>query len=597
MSNSGSFNTNAYESRYLTFEWNVASQSIDRNQTTINWSLKGAGSNPGIWYMSGNFKVVIYGSTVYSSATRIQLQTGTRVASGTYTFTHSNDGSRSFSASAEAGIYYFAVNSRGSSSWSLPTIARATQPTTNKTTMAFGDSITINLPRASSNFTHTIQAGADDNGIAFQNIATGVGTSYTWTLPKSWANYLHSSSQKLRIRAYTYSGGTQIGVKEVSPSITVTATSDMKPVVSLMLTDENRFKDTYGGFVKGQSKIKAVVSERLYEKTRVASRSLVLNGVTYQTNSAVSEVIGNTSQVITASVTDTRGQTGTVSERPTVFDWYTPRIPTLKIYRCTPSGTTSETGTSVKVEYTLDIASVNNKNKKQFRIGYRKQTETQWHYKDISVTSYHQSGHTILPTDGENTWDIRLEVTDAFTTYTLEQKVGTVYVLMDFHKSGKGIALGKVAEYENCLDISPKWSVKIQGKTIEQIVKQVLLSAYPVGALYISTNPTNPASLLGGIWARFGQGRTLVGLDEHQGEFNVAEKQGGSKDLPLPQVGGFGIGNHHAYLDQGKLTNYGSTGRGWDKFAGNEIKPAVKKPNGYDKLQPYITVYMWKRTG
>ena len=178
MANSGSFNTNAYESRYLTFEWSVASQSIDRNQTTINWSLKGAGSNPNTWYLSGNFKVVIDGSTVFSSATRIQLLSGTKVASGTYTLNHNNDGSRSFSTSAEAGIYYYAVNSRGSGSWSLPTIARATQPTTNKSSYAFGENITINLPRASSNFTHTIQAGVD-GGIGFTNIATGVGTSYT----------------------------------------------------------------------------------------------------------------------------------------------------------------------------------------------------------------------------------------------------------------------------------------------------------------------------------------------------------------------------------------------------------------------------------
>ncbi|MCP1638618.1 hypothetical protein J2T50_000311 [Streptococcus gallinaceus] len=596
MANNGSFNTNAYESRSLVFEWNVASQSIDRNQTTINWSVKGAGGNPTIWYMSGNFKVVIDGSTVFSSATRIQLQTGTKVASGTYTFNHNNDGSRSFSASCEAGIYYFAVNSRGSGSWSLPTIARATQPTTNKTTYAFGENIVINLPRASSNFTHTIQAGVDDGGIAFQNIATGVGTSYTWVFPKSWANYIHSSSQKLRIRAYTYSGGTQIGVKEVSPQLTILATSDMKPVVSLTLTDENRLKETYGGFVKGQSKIKAVVSERFYGKTKVASRTLLLSGVTYPSNTAVSEVLSSTTQVVTATVTDTRGLTGAVTEHPVVFDWYTPRISSLSISRCQPNGTLSDTGTSVKVVFKLDIAPVNNKNKRSFKIGYKKQTESQWRYHTVTVTSYLQSGNIVLPTDGENTWDIRLEVTDAFTTYVLDQKVGTVYVLMDFHKSGKGIALGKVAEFENCLDISPRWHIKVNGHPLDQYIKQLLLASYPVGAIYIGTTSTNPSIFLGGTWVRFGQGRTLVGLDEHQAEFNVAEKQGGSKDLPLPQVGGLGIGNHHAYLDQGKLTNHGSTGRGWDKFAGNEIKPAVKKPNGYDKLQPYITVYMWKRT-
>lgn len=51
---------------------------------------------------------------------------GTTVASGSFTISHNSDGSKSFSASAEEGIYTFAVNCSGSGSWSLPTIARAT---------------------------------------------------------------------------------------------------------------------------------------------------------------------------------------------------------------------------------------------------------------------------------------------------------------------------------------------------------------------------------------------------------------------------------------------------------------------------------------
>lgn len=73
MANSGSSNTSAYEVRYLTFEWSLASQQVASNQTVINWKLRGNGGNPNIWYMSGNFKLIIDGSTVYQSATRIQL--------------------------------------------------------------------------------------------------------------------------------------------------------------------------------------------------------------------------------------------------------------------------------------------------------------------------------------------------------------------------------------------------------------------------------------------------------------------------------------------------------------------------------------------
>ena len=124
MASSGSFNTNGYEGRYLKFSWNIKSQDIANNKTTISWSLKGAGSASASWYMAGNFKVVINGSTVYSSSSRIKLYDGTTVASGEAVISHNSDGTKSFSASTEAGIYTVAVNCRGSGRWALTNIHR-----------------------------------------------------------------------------------------------------------------------------------------------------------------------------------------------------------------------------------------------------------------------------------------------------------------------------------------------------------------------------------------------------------------------------------------------------------------------------------------
>lgn len=124
MASSGSFNTNAYSSRYLVFNWSVSSQDIATNSTTISWSLSGAGGPTNNYFYSGNFKVVIDGNIVYNSSSRIQLFNGTLVASGFYTMYHDGVGNRTFGASAEAGIYTVAVNVSGSGSWSLPQIPR-----------------------------------------------------------------------------------------------------------------------------------------------------------------------------------------------------------------------------------------------------------------------------------------------------------------------------------------------------------------------------------------------------------------------------------------------------------------------------------------
>ena len=60
---------------------------------------------------------------------------------------------------------------------------------------------------------------------------------------------------------------------------------------------------------------------------------------------------------------------------------------------------------------------------------------------------------------------------------------------------------------------------------LNNIAKEV----YPVGSIYISVTNTNPGTIFGGTWVAFGTGRTLVGIDTSQTEFNTVEKTGGEK--------------------------------------------------------------------
>jgi len=124
---------------------------------------------------------------------------------------------------------------------------------------------------------------------------------------------------------------------------------------------------------------------------------------------------------------------------------------------------------------------------------------------------------------------------------------------------------------------------------------------YPVGSIYINaTSSSNPSSLLGfGTWVAFGSGRVMVGLDTGDSDFNAAEETGGSKtdshaltvsEIPAHTHNGnndntFGAdnpGGDSRTLKQSGSDNTGSTGGG--------------QAHSHDIVQPYIVVYMWKRT-
>ncbi|MFI8694232.1 phage baseplate protein [Dietzia maris] len=123
----------------------------------------------------------------------------------------------------------------------------------------------------------------------------------------------------------------------------------------------------------------------------------------------------------------------------------------------------------------------------------------------------------------------------------------------------------------------------------------LLSRIWPVGSIYYNaTDSTNPASLLGfGTWEVFGAGRVPVGFDVGDNDFNAAEKTGGSKEMqshshPInrwqPGSGNWGPNNKMAGTnDNGAaISVQGSTASAGSGNSGN--------------LQPYIVVYMWKRT-
>ena len=133
-------------------------------------------------------------------------------------------------------------------------------------------------------------------------------------------------------------------------------------------------------------------------------------------------------------------------------------------------------------------------------------------------------------------------------------------------------------------------------------VTATISNAYPVGSIYMNaTNSTNPATLLGfGTWSSFGAGRVLIGIDSSDTDFDTAEETGGSKThtLSVAELPA------HSHTISGNISRSGFS---FEHHQFNSRMPGENfdtNPNvsntgsgiAHNNVQPYIVVYMWKRT-
>jgi len=139
-------------------------------------------------------------------------------------------------------------------------------------------------------------------------------------------------------------------------------------------------------------------------------------------------------------------------------------------------------------------------------------------------------------------------------------------------------------------------------------------TAWPVGSIFMAAVSTNPATLLGfGTWAAFGAGRVPVGFDASQTEFDAAEKLGGAKTHAL-SVAEIPAHTHVQDAHNHGLQRFPTTTGASSGFTADTSMSgtpaavtqvtapttAVNQNAGgggaHNNLQPYIVVYLWKRT-
>ena len=145
-----------------------------------------------------------------------------------------------------------------------------------------------------------------------------------------------------------------------------------------------------------------------------------------------------------------------------------------------------------------------------------------------------------------------------------------------------------------------------------------LLDVYPIGSIYTSVSATNPSTLFGGTWEAIAAGRVLIGAG---GGYTVGQTGGSSTatlsidNMPSHNHGGgtgtVSAGGSHSHTFT--IGNFGtpSTNVGYSSktpsntFTTNSANgmPAHSHTissqgsgKAFSIQNPYLVVYMWKRT-
>ena len=597
MAKSGTFSTK-HSGWTFSVDWKVTSQSPANLTSTIQMDAYLICAPSYDLYKSAISHVRFYAGDEERSVSVNPISTagGETIKLGqsvTFTVKHTSAGAQSVRLRATWGAYatldgtYVDVM-LASQTVTLDALFAASQPSlvtwpeTTNDVGDFGDTISIHMNRQSSELTHTVRY---EYGSRSGTIATNVGTGTTWKIPLDFMNLIPNAvSGSGRIYVDTYHGSALIGTKYTG--FTATVPASVKPSCTLTLDDVTGIDNTYGSPVQSLSKIKVTVNPTTAYSSPIKAYSISIDGVKY----AKAEVTTNAlrtagDSVVTVSVTDQRGRTGTASYTMKVQAYAGPAITALTVHRCNADGTINDQGEYVKVTFSAAVYSLNSKNTAAYVLRYKKSTGTTYTSVALSALAnkYAVADYSyIIAADSNSSYDIEVAATDRHSTITRSTSASTAFTLMNWGAGGTSLGIGKVAERANTMQIAldVEFIGKIRGTIFDAI--------YPVGSIYLSYNHTNPGTLFGGTWVRI-QDAFLWAT----GATGTIGQTGGERTHVLT------VDEMPKHTHGGTYTNAGtSRTHAWLASNGSAMGyDSVEAGGGaaHNNMPPYIQVSVWRK--
>lgn len=559
------------------------------------------------------------------SSTLSVPKNSTKSYSYSYTVPHNADGSGQAYCWAQIATGISVGTVTKTKTLTLTKIPRASSFSVAAGTM--GSAQTITVTRQDDSFTHTITYTC---GTASGTICTkSTAQSIPFTPPLDLANQ-NKTGQSVSVcfTLQTYSGDTAIG-SAVAKTVAMAIPASVKPSCTVSVSDATGYAQRFGGYVQGQSKALVTVSATIAYGSAILSYKTVVDGGTYTAQRFTTGVLTQSGeQTISSVVTDQRSRTGESTASITVLPYVKPVLAPLVVHRCDADGTENDRGSFAKITYTYSITPLSDQNDKTAVLYYKKSVETEYQSMPLESVYVASGVDLIIPAEDSSSYDLMLEVTDAFVSVQSTTSISTGYTMLHFNSSGKGLGIGKVsehdglsvgmdAEFDGTVDVQGAASfaeavtmqktLRVQGKTtlgggLSVAGKELLDLMYPIGSIYLSVSSVNPQTLFGGTWEQikdrfllaagssYEAGETggeatvslsAANLPEHTHELNLAKRQ---------KFMSSGTTSTYVLVDSTDTTstNYAPLNNGTTTPAGSGT--------AHNNMPPYLAVYVWKRT-
>lgn len=442
-------------SQTLTLTQSSQSESGNYSKVRIVWKTTQTGESYNGYERTAYYYVSINGGAETRYSVKYTLPKGSTktLVDKTITVNHKADGKGSVKVRTWMDTDISAGTIEKSQSLTLDTIPRATTPSLSATSVNMGSNVTIDLPRASSGFTHDLAYKVSGES-TWNTFKTGATTTYTWATPDLATKVPKATSLGITLRVITKSGSTTVGTKTVA--MTLKVPTSVKPTVSSLTAVEatSGLAAQFGAFIQNKSKLAVSLSAAGAKGSTITERKVTVTGLseTFTSASFTTDVLPKSGTVaITAQVKDSRGRWSDAKTlNVNVLAYTKPKIQAMKAYRCTAAGTPADDGAYIAVQYQYSVASLGNKNTAAMELSSKKSIDSS--YTRLTTGTALSANTTYVSTvvhSIDNSYDVALSVEDWFgestTAYT---EAPSAAVIFDILANGKGFAVGKTAEEE-----------------------------------------------------------------------------------------------------------------------------------------------------